>query len=150
MQHCSCDPPSGTPAALSRDSGVLGDMHGHMAIPLKPECEGKPIWTLPRPHSAAEQVVQGEKCTELAEAGIIAPCPDTMYASDVMVAGPALMVFNRGGSPLLLSGVVCRGLNLQAVFAAAEGLVPDYETHPGSGAMYGASPLCSPCFLNLL
>jgi hypothetical protein len=62
--------------------GVLGDMR----IDLKPEFEGKAIWTKPRPHSAAELAVQDEKCKEMAEAGIIVRCPDTMYASEVVIA----------------------------------------------------------------
>jgi hypothetical protein len=47
--------------------GVLGKYR----IELKPEFQGKPIWTKPRQHSAAELAVQDEKCTEMADAGII-------------------------------------------------------------------------------
>lgn len=63
-------------------NGILGDYR----IPLKPEYEGKPIWTKPRQHSAAELAVQDEKCQEMADAGIIVPWPDTMYASEVVIA----------------------------------------------------------------
>lgn len=63
-------------------TGILGPYR----IDLKPDFEGKPIWTKPRPHSAAEKAVQDEKCGEMAEAGIIRKNPDTMFASEVVIA----------------------------------------------------------------